>query len=245
MDSLIDDIIVYVTNFLNDREKILFLSSTNRVHLLKNKVYYNENVYVDKIKDVPYYDMFTNVSIGDLCHKLPKAIVKITFDRAFNEDINGYIPNSVTHITFGSFFNRDIKGCIPNTVTHLEFGHSFDQDIKGCIPNSVTHLRFGNKFNQTIKGNIPTSITHLTINLYFNKFEKECIPNSVTDLIFSSNNFNQNVRDCIPDSVTHLYFDRSPRGDIKDLPTSIIEVWIPRYYSRNIKVHANCKIVRW
>src|SRR5579872_4413206 len=121
MDLLIDDVIVSIMSFLKDIEKIMFLSSSNRFHQLKNKVYYNEKIGICKINTLFYYDMFTNVYV-------------------INNNAYKSLPKAITHLTFGWEFNQNIRDCIPNSVTHLTFGNDFNQDIKDCIPNSVTHL---------------------------------------------------------------------------------------------------------
>src|SRR5579872_2119524 len=171
-DLLVDDMIIYIMTYLNDKNKLLFLSLSKQLHFLKTKVYWNDYVCTDKIYGLSYYDMFTHV-ISNLNHKLPNSITHLSITNTFNQDIKGcHIPNSITHLSFGNAFNKDIKGCIPNSVTHLHFGYYFNQHIKDCIPNSVKHLKFGSFFDQDIRN---------------------CIPSSVTFLYFG-NNFNQNIK---------------------------------------------------
>ena len=234
---LIDDNILYITTFLCDREKIKFLSITKRLHLLKNRIYYNELIDVDRIYEVSYYDKFKNIQIsGYQIYTgviLPKFITQLTLDTFCGiEDVSGdidgpikrCISNSLTHLTFGRYFNRDIKGCIPNSVTHLTFGYNFNQNIKDCIPNSVTHLTFGFSFDQNIKDCIPNSVTHLTFDFCFNQYIKDCIPNSVTHLTLGWY-FNKDIMNCIP--------------------TSVIKLSIPHHYNKMIALHDTCKIIRY
>src|SRR5579872_6228717 len=205
MNMLINDVIYNIISFLNNYGKIMFLSVTKNTHILKDRIYYDDVIDIDKILILWYYDRFTNVRTDVIPLKFPKLITHMVFYPSYGKYVNlkDRIPNSVTHLTFGYYFNQDIKDCIPNSVTHLTFGAFFNQDIKECIPNSVTHLTFGVSFNQDIKEYIPYSVTHLTFGINFNKDIKECIPNSVTHLTFGSK-FNKDIKDCIPTSITHL-----------------------------------------
>ncbi|AUV58181.1 F-box and FNIP repeat-containing protein, partial [Bandra megavirus] len=175
-DILNDDVIMCILEYLNDVNKIRFLSVNTRLHGFINYIRFNGIYNYKLIKGLPYLDKFRHIKYE-------------------TSSIN--IPKCITHLTFKDNFNQNIKDCIPNSITHLTFGDEFDQDIKDCIPNSVTHLIFGGTFNQNIKGCIPDSVTHLTFGWRFNQNIKDCIPNSVIHLIFVQN-FNQNIKDCIP-----------------------------------------------
>src|SRR5579872_7033787 len=137
MDTLIDDIIVYITNFLNDKDKLYFLSSCEYFHLFKTKIFFNDCVYIDKIMLLSYFDRFTSVVVNDTQYKLPTSCTILVFNDDFNGDIEGYIPNGITCVVFGNSFNQNIRGCIPNSVTRIYFKDDFNQDIKECIPESV------------------------------------------------------------------------------------------------------------
>src|SRR5579872_5262412 len=119
MNDIIDDIIIYITNYLDDESKIMFLSVTNQLHSLKNKIYYDEEVMVSDIHNLLYYDRFRNVMVEN-AYKLPKSVTHVTLTYYFkDDDIEGLIPDSVTHLTFSHHFNRSIEGCIPKSVTQL------------------------------------------------------------------------------------------------------------------------------
>ena len=124
MELLIDDVIVFITTYLNDKDKISFLSTTKKLNTLKTKVYYDTLIHVNKIKDLQYYDMFINVKINDIRYGLPKSSTSVNFDMLFDYDIKDYIHKNVTHMIFckNCIFNQNIKDFIPNSVTHLTFG---------------------------------------------------------------------------------------------------------------------------
>src|SRR5579872_4754263 len=109
MEFILDDIIIVITSFLDDKDKISFLSLTKKLHLLKNKVYYNEKVYIDNIIKLSYYDMFTVILTNNVNYKFPKFMTHLIFAYGFNQKIRKYIPNSVAHLTFCDKFNQKIR----------------------------------------------------------------------------------------------------------------------------------------
>ena len=139
-DKLNYDTILYIIEFLNDRDKIIFTSIEKEMNLLKYHIKFHNKYEYDKIKHLLFIKNFKEI------HYL-------------SNDTN--IPNYITHLTFGNYFNKEIKNCIPDNITHLIFGWKFNQEIKDCIPNNVTHLIFGNNFNQVIKDCIPNSVVYL------------------------------------------------------------------------------------
>lgn len=259
MDTLVQDIVVYITTFLKDKNIINFLSACSHFHLLKDKITYQDIVNINKIYDLWYYNNFSNVNFkndGIQFEKFPKATkyINACFSVSDEKYIK-FIPHTVTHLQFDIYEVYDptirsyipmfffTKDSIPKFITHLTFGDSFDEDIMGCIPNSVTHLTFGRYFNRSIKDCIPNSVTHLTFGSYFNQDIKGCIPNSVTasltHLTFGSY-FNQPIKDCIPNSVTasltHLTFGYHFNQPIKDcIPTSVKYLKFSGYFKQDIK----------
>src|SRR5579872_5826154 len=127
MDVLLVDNIIEIISYLSIRDKIKFLSLSKFLHSLKNddKISYNNKIRLNKIRNLWYYDRFTNVIANNTRYPLPKAITHLTFGRRFNNSINGFITNTLTPC-----------------LTHLKFGRNFNCCIKGCIPNSIKHLTF-------------------------------------------------------------------------------------------------------
>lgn len=243
LDVLIEDILLIITVYLNNEEKINFLSSSRDLHNLKNKIYYEDIINVKNIYELWYFDRFKNIIIDNLEYKLPKSLNQLTFCETFNNNIKEYIPDSVSHLTFGNDFNQDIQDCIPNSITHLTFGHCFNKNINGCIPSSVTQLTFGACFDRNIKGCIPNSVTHLIFGDCFNKNISNCIPPSVTHLTLGTH-FEQDLSRCISNSVTtslvHLtfcYHIKSNKSMKEWIPTQIYNLFHKRDYIENIN---NC-----
>jgi len=198
LNKLFIDLIIQICIYLTDKDKINLLSINKQYHLIKNKIYYIEQIKKCKIINLFYYDNFINIICSNLIN-FPKNIKYLTFGKIFNKEIKGAIPNSVTHLTFGENFNQEIKGAIPNSVTHLTFGYCFDQDIKGAIPNSVTHLTFGDKFNKEIKGAIPNLVTHLTFGYCFDQDINE-LSKSIKELTLFKRYKNKNIELLFPET---------------------------------------------
>ncbi|AZL89944.1 F-box and FNIP repeat-containing protein [Megavirus baoshan] len=132
-DILNNDVIIYILEYLNDMDKISFLSVNSRLYSLINNVWFNGIYNYRLIKGLPYINRFKYIKYKTV-------------------SIN--IPDSVTHLTFGNNFNQDVKDCIPVSVTHLKFGHNFDQNVKNCIPNSVIYLTLKREFYERNKKKI-------------------------------------------------------------------------------------------
>ena len=206
-----NDIIIYICQFVSNCTKVKFLSANRELHMMKNKVPYNEMVLLDRISNFWYRDQIMHICVDVMYFDiLPKYITHITFGhyfnrnmQCFNRNMQCFIPSTVTHVKFGCFFNQDIKDCIPLNVTHLTFGFHFNKDIRDCIPSNVTHLKFGHYFNQDIRDCIPHNVTHLTFGYYFDRDIENCIPFSVTHLKFGAG-FKRDIRGCLPPNVKYL-----------------------------------------
>ena len=61
MNTLVYDNIIDILSYLINIEKILFLSLSKELHALKNKVYYDEFIDIDKIQHLWYYNRFTHI----------------------------------------------------------------------------------------------------------------------------------------------------------------------------------------
>lgn len=143
-----NDIIIYICNYLNDKDKISFLSINRHMNLIKNKVFYHEMVCINKIQGLWYINQIKNVVIKE------------------NVNLSKYIIPNITNLTFGYNFNQCVKGYIPSQVTHLTFGQYFRQSLEGCIPPSVTHLTLPGDIEYN-KKYIPSTVIYLTWENYF------------------------------------------------------------------------------
>jgi len=94
METIIDDILIQICNFLTDREKIRLLSSCKQTNAKKMIMMYNMPIKIMQIIYLPYYHNFTNIILtkdikyleteyfcGNTIQKnsLPKHIKKIVY----------------------------------------------------------------------------------------------------------------------------------------------------------------------
>src|SRR5579872_2235232 len=95
MNVLIEDMIIYIVEYLDDKNKLNFLSSSNYLHSLMKFTHFNKISYMaGKIYHLSYYDVFTHVVIDQKAKnecKMPKSVTHIYFDCFYNQTIKGYI----------------------------------------------------------------------------------------------------------------------------------------------------------
>jgi len=229
MLTIYDDLILKITDFLTDRQKINLIATSKIMNKIKHKLTYREIMHVDKIANLSYFNNFESVEISNDENKCPKYAKYIYFVASTTD-----VPIFVTNLTFDDYFNKTIDNVIPRTVTHLMFGQSFNKSIKDSIPLSITHIIFGFNFNQIIKDSIPESVTHLIFGNFYDKpIEKNDIPSSVTHLMFGSK-FNQPIKNIIPSSVTHLKINGFIYNQINDIPTTVTHLAFHEYFRRDI-----------
>ncbi|AGC02382.1 FNIP repeat-containing protein [Acanthamoeba polyphaga moumouvirus] len=144
LDIICDDIIFYLLQFLEDKDKINLCDTSKRLSLFK------KNFVFDEIYD--YYDII-NTSYG-----------KFTKIKYYAHTIN--IPDGITHLIFRDRFNESVKNCIPKTVTHITFGKTFNQSLEGCLSDNIQYLKFDSHFNRPINGCIPKSVKYLEFGFF-------------------------------------------------------------------------------
>jgi hypothetical protein len=222
MLSLCIDILRIILNDLNDKEKILLLSTKTAFNKLKKDFTYHDRISAVDIQGLSYARNFKYSYFNAETIIIPKIVTHLTFNDKFNQPIKNIIPATVTHLEFGSLFNMSIKNNIPESVTHLTMGMKFNKSIN-TIPHSITHLKLGYSFNKPVENCIPQSVTHLTFGFNFNRVINNCIPNSVTHLVFDVC-FNKSIKDCVPSSVTHITLGYSYDKSITEIPSTVMEI---------------------
>lgn len=167
MKLIYDDIITYICQYLDDKNKIQFLSTTININKLKHKIFFNELVIIDRISQLPYFDRFTEIIIIFDIGKIPKYIKKLYFGNFIDRHITNKIPLIWRNVKSNSDFNDLIQRDLPTTLTHMEFGTYFNDKINFRMPSSITHVTFGYCFNQPINICLPEFIIELTCSYYF------------------------------------------------------------------------------
>src|SRR5688500_14853399 len=97
MNRMIKDIIIKICAILCDRDKNNFLSTTKKKNRYKQHIFFNEDIIIQDIIDLPYFDSFTSVNATSII-KLPKNLIRLGLG-AHGTDKLVNIPKSVTHLT--------------------------------------------------------------------------------------------------------------------------------------------------
>lgn len=210
------DVVFCISEFLSNREKIRLSAVSSAMNKLKYQFIYREEVYINKVLYLPYYQNFEFIKIlsQTQLNKCHKNVKYISFTACAPP-----IPVGITHLLNGiCFISSEWDIVIPTTVTHLTFPLGFDRKITEHIPSSVTHISFAD-FNRPIDSIIPQSVTHLSFG----------------------NRFNHQIMSL---SVTHLTLGRDFDSTIADLPL-LVELIIPKSYDlRNARIPTSTKIIK-
>lgn len=243
MNSIMQDVWGYISNFINDNKHTCNLLMTCK-EISHFNIYFREAISIKKIVGHQWYDKFINIIVDAHIILMPLHIKRLVLNGNFCRSENFRIPSTVTHLVLYRNFILPIYQNIPTSVTHLEFGSNFNKDLCGCIPSSVIHLRFGDNFNQPIRDYtsemnshfsimhsiIPPSVINLEFRRDFNQPIHGCIPSSVKYLQFGEK-FNQPIHGCIPSSVTYLKFSTDFKQPI-DIPSSVTKLCLFEDYDK-------------
>ena len=228
------DIVPHICSFLNNYDKIQYLSTNKWYYDFRENIFFEESVYIDDIHHLWYFDSFINIITNDI-QSFPKFTKYLTFDYLFEEHIENYIPLTVTHLHFDcNLFYQGKDNVLPPNTTHLIFDCEFahDDDRYGMVV----------AFNDNIPLNIPSSVTHLTFGKVYNKRIAKHVPDSATHLSFG-NTFNQDITGCIGSNITHLYFGYQFKHELNYIiPITIKHITLSKNYNLNLCKHLKCTI---
>src|SRR6266566_3885476 len=76
-----------IFKFLQDKEKINFLSTTKENNILKDNVFFNDMYNIDDIINSKYFDRYINI-LSNQINILPNSITHLTFSWKFNQNIS-------------------------------------------------------------------------------------------------------------------------------------------------------------
>ena len=102
-----------IFKFLQDKEKINFLSTTKENNILKDNVFFNDMYNIDDIINSKYFDRYINI---------------------LSNQIN-ILPNSITHLTFSWKFNQNISKGLLSNLKYLKLHESYK--YKKHIPSDI------------------------------------------------------------------------------------------------------------
>nr|AEX62375.1 putative F-box and FNIP repeat-containing protein [Moumouvirus Monve] len=94
--TLDDNIIGYILSFVQDHDKLNFISTCQDSKKLLLKNIYYDNIYdYDEVKHLSYINQIKNISYYAFKKNIPKITTHLTFSYNFNEPLQECIPDGV------------------------------------------------------------------------------------------------------------------------------------------------------
>lgn len=254
------DIVLCVCRYVNNCQKIAYLSVSKAMHQVKSKVAFKQCVNLYAIEGLFYFDQFEHVVVHERFEVLPKNTKVLRFAKNFNESICELkYPPHITHMMLGPHFSQSIDGCIPDTVKYLWLGKRFQCDIDGLLPESVTHLVLGEHFNKVFKRlpsslkyltcfeytmgrdfvrTYPDSLQHLEIKSYYFLPRATSMPKPTKYLKIVFDVWNNTINYVLPESLVHL----DMHADLTRLPVDLIPRSVKHLVLRGLGVKISSHI---
>lgn len=251
--ELIVDVILQITDYLSDKEKINFLSVDKKTYLLVHHVTLNQYYKLNNIINLPFYDRFESVIIENyiddkisfpkkikqlvmildddvIIKNLPKNIQTLAILGSSSIEIE--IPANVVFLYMHD--NVRILNEIPHICKKITFYGILRKDI---IPNYIKNLELDN-LDEEIKDFIPKSVKRLGLNLdpnCFWQFNCSNIPGHIEELVFG-NNFNENLVSKFPSSITSIIFGENFNQPLQNhLPDNLEILSLGPAFSQSLK----------
>ena len=179
MLSLHEELIILISTFLNNKEKIVLASLTKSFTMFQKKFIYHDKIDARKIMNVPYNNNFTYVVY------------------THEPDYFG-IPPFVTHLYIDDWFNEPLDE-LPKSLKFIRISESFDNKIN--IPSSVTHMLF-DEFAKYPYTELPPNVTHIMLEYYYHATHK--FPDTIKYLFANKIDASSNI---VSSSTTIIYYD--------------------------------------
>lgn len=192
---LLEPIVLLICDNLNDMDKLCFISTSRYYRTLLNKIYFNTNLSLEKLKTIPYSNRFKSVEVTGKQIKylllmrnlnLSTVIILCSTNDYFCSDHAEIITKlNIRELIFKNDFascsNYKIECKIPETVKILKFFNGIKCSPKK-FPSDLNVLFFNQKQNFKKGGIISLSekLTHLH-NLNYDRYHA-AIPKSVISL---------------------------------------------------------------
>ncbi|ANB51080.1 hypothetical protein [Powai lake megavirus] len=184
VDAFDDYMICYITDFLDDKSKRLFLSVNHSLNNLQSDIYYYELYDYQMIGHLSYYESFKRVKYIAHDSHIPKGVTHLIFQNYVPDITIGSIPESVQEITFSDKFNKPIqKEYFPSGLRYLKFGQAFSQIIIDNLPDNLETLIVGLEFEQSIQGALPSTLKNL--ELHNTTDISNCLPSGLEKLVIN------------------------------------------------------------
>ena len=94
------NIILLICEHLHDIDKVNLLKSNKVINNLKYYIFFNQKILLSEIKNLIFYNGFTNVIIDSTTIKfLSDNVIYLTFHNNIHKNSED-IPSTITHLSF-------------------------------------------------------------------------------------------------------------------------------------------------
>lgn len=226
MIPLINDIVMYICDFLDEYSKIQWLSTCKQHHALIGGIIITQQVVYSKVRYFKHKEIFTSLLVDDWettyeAWSVPAGfenLRSLAFGMLFNRPVN--LPEGLQHVRFKMSFSQPVV--LPSTLKSVNFGMYFDREI--LLPDGLLHAHFGYCFNKPIR--LPNGLLSVSFDGFFNQPIK--LPASLREVIFG-NYFHQSVK--LPAGLQRATFYNDKYDIMIDFPPSLRELTISSHYA--------------
>lgn len=207
---LILDICVEISKYLSIVDIIHFASVSKSMLTLRNKIWFDFEINLLKVKNLSYVNRFRNLKIKsdiDQLQLYPDVrTLKINFVQGIPNisfDLSEIFPK-ITSLLLTGYIIKIIN--VPHQITKLSFKSLFVSSIYVFenLPDTILELTIGSRIGGNVMPKyLPTNLHKLIFENNFNSRLGQ-IPNTVHQLIFNSK-YDQPINfSLIPQSVKYL-----------------------------------------
>jgi hypothetical protein len=165
------DLIIYVSQYLSNKEKIYLSMTSLSFNLLKYDFLYDESVDMHTVFHLSYYNNFMSIRATCLDKLFPTNMIHLylVIGRDFCDPITNPVPNSVIHLTLvlldssknSEIPNSTIGNYITNSVTHFIL-HINTTYMKRSLSNTPIEFTCLRKNNPELFKPYPDSVISIT-----------------------------------------------------------------------------------
>lgn len=175
------DIWSHIATFIESNKDRCQLLMTHK-EILKANIYFDEQINVEKIIRLHFFDRFRNISNVYYLELLPKFVTKISFCPGFHASLTDKLPSTVTHISFPKMLKKPSIGFLPPYITHLILS-----DVITCDDMTAKNLILCEDYNDFISNRISNHVRNLTFHENLKHLYKDCIPVWVEEVTIIGN----------------------------------------------------------
>ena len=238
------ELIIKIVSYLQDRDKLRFLSTCKFLHECKTHVRFHTRIVADNWYWISYYNSFSHIisertisilpsNVSEirfgwnfnepLNHRLKLGIKTIYFDEHFDQTINGELPDSLRKLVIKGRFNQRITQMLPTDLEILDLtACNYNHNLDDVLPENLLELKLGREFNHELRF-LPCSLKSLFLTKY-NYPIKGILPVNL-EYLRLGDDFDHPITECLPSNLQRIEFGYDFNHSIYNrMPASITHV---------------------